>query len=79
MYLVSQGINQAQQILLISDRADWIWQHIPALLNRLGCGKFTNYLLDFYHEERTFTRFCALRVLMMKKKEALGLNRPVLI
>ncbi len=49
MYLLSLGINQAQQILLIADGADWIWQHIPTLLNRLGCGDFTHYLLDFYH------------------------------
>ena len=43
MYLVSLGINEAQQILLIADGADWIWQHIPPLLNRLGCGDKTSY------------------------------------
>lgn len=49
MYLVSLGINQSKQILLIADGADWIWQHIPTLLNRLGCRDFTHYLVDFYH------------------------------
>ncbi len=49
MYLVSLGINQAKEILLVADGADWIWQHIPPLLNRLGCGDFTHYLVDFYH------------------------------
>ena len=49
MYLVSLGISQAKQILLIADGAEWIWQHIPPLLNRLGCEKITHYLLDFYH------------------------------
>lgn len=49
MYLVSLGISQAKQILLIADAAEWIWQHIPPLLNRLGCEKITHYLLDFYH------------------------------
>ncbi len=49
MYLVSLGIAQAKQILLIADGADWIWQHIPPLLNQLGCQKITHYLLDFYH------------------------------
>jgi hypothetical protein len=49
MYLVSLGINQAQQILFIADGAEWIWQHIPPLLNQLGCEKITHYLLDFYH------------------------------
>ncbi|MGV2830717.1 hypothetical protein [Myxosarcina sp. GI1(2024)] len=33
----------------IADGADWIWQHIPPLLNRLGCGDKTSYLVDFYH------------------------------
>ena len=58
MYLVSLGISQAKQILFIADGAEWIWQHIPPLLNRLGCEKITHYLLDFYHEMRTFTEFC---------------------
>ena len=49
MYLVSLEISQAKQILLIADGAEWIWQHIPPLLNRLGCEKITHYLLDFYH------------------------------
>jgi hypothetical protein len=49
MYLLNLGINQAQQILLIADGAEWIWQHIPPLLNKLGCKKITHYLLDFYH------------------------------
>ena len=59
MYLVSLGINQAQQILLIADGADWIWQHIPALLNRLGCGKFSHYLLDFYHATEHLQNFAS--------------------
>jgi hypothetical protein len=29
IYLVSLGITQAKQILLIADGADWIWLHIP--------------------------------------------------
>ena len=49
MYLVSLGIAQAKQILLIADGAEWIWQHIPSLLNRLACEEKTHYLLDFYH------------------------------
>ncbi|MDY6897259.1 MAG: hypothetical protein SWZ49_04180 [Cyanobacteriota bacterium] len=49
MYLVSLGIDRAQQILLIADGAEWIWQHIPPLLNDLGCEDKIYYLLDFYH------------------------------
>lgn len=49
MYLVNLGITQAKQILLIADGADWIWHHIPPLLNRLGCEEKIHCLLDFYH------------------------------
>lgn len=49
MHLVSLGINQAKQVLLIADGAEWIWKHIPPLLERLGCPHETYQLLDFYH------------------------------
>ena len=49
MYLVSLGINQAKQVLLIADGAEWIWRHIPPLLQKLGCPLETYQLLDFYH------------------------------
>ena len=49
MYLVSLGINQAKEILFIADGADWIWLHIPTLLNRLVCAEKIHYLVDFYH------------------------------
>lgn len=49
MHLVSLGINQAKQVLLISDAAEWIWKHIPTLLKRLGSPTETYHLLDFYH------------------------------
>ncbi|MEA5593394.1 MAG: ISLre2 family transposase [Rivularia sp. (in: cyanobacteria)] len=49
MYLVSLGINQAQQVLLIADGAEWIWKHIPPLLKKLNCPLETYQLLDFYH------------------------------
>ena len=54
MYLVSLGIKDAKEILLIADGADWIWQHIPPLLNRLDCGDKTNYLVDFYQKALSF-------------------------
>ena len=49
MHLVSLGISQAKQVLLIADGAEWIWKHIPPLLSRVGCPKETYQLLDFYH------------------------------
>lgn len=49
MYLVSLGIHQAKQVLLIADGAEWIWKHIPPLLEKLNCPLETYELLDFYH------------------------------
>ena len=49
MYLVSLGINQARQVLIIADGAEWIWKHIPPLLEKLNCPTETYQLLDFYH------------------------------
>jgi len=50
MHLVRLGINLASQVLLIADGAKWIWQHIPPLLQRLGCPpSSTHGVLDFYH------------------------------
>ena len=49
MYLVSMGIHQAKQVLLIADGAEWIWKHIPPLLQKLGSPLKTYQLLDFYH------------------------------
>ena len=69
MYLVSLGINQAKEILLIADGADWIWQHIPPLLNRLGCGDFTHYLVDFYHATEHLQDFASAA--FSKEKERL--------
>lgn len=50
MHLLRLGINLASQVLLVADGADWIWKHIPPLLQRLGCPPAsTHELLDFYH------------------------------
>lgn len=49
MYLINLGISQAKQVLLIGDGAEWIWNHIPTLLERLGLPTEAYQLLDFYH------------------------------
>ncbi|MBH8578229.1 ISLre2 family transposase [Nostocaceae cyanobacterium CENA369] len=49
MYLVDLGISQAKQVLLVADGAEWIWKHIPPLLEKLKCPSATYQLLDFYH------------------------------
>ncbi len=57
MHLVSLGITYAAQILLIADGAEWIWKHIPPLLERLGVIHKTEQLLDFYHVTEHLNRF----------------------
>lgn len=49
MYLVNLGISQAKQVLLVADGAEWIWKHIPPLLEKIKCPPTTYKLLDFYH------------------------------
>ena len=50
MHLVRLGVHLAKQVLLLADGALWIWERVPALLQRLGCPKERVIsLLDFYH------------------------------
>lgn len=58
MHLVRLGINQAKQVLLIADGAEWIWLRIPPLLKRLGCPPESILeLLDFYHVTEHLQQF----------------------
>ncbi len=51
MHLVSLGISQAKQVLLLADGAEWIWLCLPPLLQRLGCpAESIVELLDFYQD-----------------------------
>ena len=56
-HLVSLGISQAKQVLLIGDAAAWIWKHIPPLLTSLGCPESTYQLIDFYHVTEHISTF----------------------
>ncbi len=49
MHLVDLGISHAQEVLLIADGAEWIWKHIPPLLESLGLTNEIYQLIDFYH------------------------------
>lgn len=49
MYLVDLKINQATQVLLVADGAEWIWKHIPPMFTKLKCPTATYQVLDFYH------------------------------
>ncbi len=70
MYLVSLGISQAKQVLLIADGAEWIWKHIPPLLNQLGVQKITHYLLDFYHATEHLQNFAFAAFSEEKERKA---------
>ena len=58
MYLVSLGINQARQVLLIADGAEWIWKHIPPLLEKLNCPTETYQSHRLLSRYRTHTSIC---------------------
>ncbi|NEP53763.1 MAG: ISLre2 family transposase [Moorea sp. SIO3C2] len=50
MHCVRLGLIHAQQILLVSDGAEWIWSRIPTLLKTLGVNpERVIELIDFYH------------------------------
>jgi hypothetical protein len=37
MHLRQWGVPQTESIVLLGDGAKWIWNHVPALLQQLGC------------------------------------------
>lgn len=50
MHCVRLGLIHAQQVLLVSDGAEWIWSRIPKLLKTLGVDtERVIELIDFYH------------------------------
>ena len=57
MHLISLGISQAKQVLLIADGAEWIWKHIPPLLKKLKSPDATYQLFDFYHVTERLHKF----------------------
>jgi hypothetical protein len=57
MHLISLGISQAKQVLLIADGAEWIWKHIPLLLKKLKSPDATYQLFDFYHVTERLQKF----------------------
>ena len=50
LYLHQLGIELANQVVLLGDGAHWIWDHIPSLLQKLGCkGEQVTEILDYCH------------------------------
>lgn len=71
MHLIRLGINLASQVLLIADGAEWIWKHIPPLLQSLGCPlKSTHELLDFYHATEHLQTFADATFTQLEQKQA---------
>lgn len=71
MHLVRLGINLASQVVLIADGAEWIWRHIPALLQRLGCPQeSTHGLLDFYHATEHLQMFADAAFTQPREQQA---------
>jgi hypothetical protein len=71
MHLVRLGINLASQVVLIADGAKWIWQHIPPLLQRLGClPQSTHGLLDFYHATEHLHTFAEAAFTQLPEQQA---------
>ncbi len=71
MHLVRNGINLASQVLLIADGAEWVWKHIPPLLQRLGCPPESNSeLLDFYHATEHLQTFADAVFTQAKEQQA---------
>ncbi len=70
MHLVHNGINLASQVLLIADGAEWIWKHIPPLLQRLGCPPESNSeLLDFYHATEHLHTFAEAAFTQLREQQ----------
>jgi hypothetical protein len=58
VYLVKLGVVYAEQVLMVADGAPWIWQRLPALLERLGVPASKRIeLIDFYHAAEHLRRF----------------------
>ncbi len=62
MHLVRLGINQAKQVLLLADGAEWIWLRIPPLLKRARLVRLSllwNYWI-FSMRGRSLAEFCRI-------------------
>ncbi len=57
MHLISLGISQAKQVLLIADGAEWKCKHIPPLLEKLKSPEATYQLFDFSHVTERLQKF----------------------
>lgn len=68
MHLVRLGIVEAQQVLLLADGADWIWQRLPQLLKKLQVPSERVFeVIDFYHAAEHLQTFAEAACTSKKK------------
>ncbi len=61
-YLAAIGITAAKQILFIADGAPWIWDRIPALIEKLGINPAkVRQIIDWYHAVEHLNTVATLR------------------
>lgn len=61
-YLEKLGAVQAEHVVFVADGAEWIWNRVPALGEKLGLkpNQF-HQVLDFYHAVEHLTKVAGLR------------------
>ncbi len=61
-YLEKLGAVEAEHVVFVSDGAEWIWNRVPALGEKLGLkpNQF-HQVLDFYHAVEHLTKVAGLR------------------
>lgn len=61
-YLQALKIEEADQVLFVSDGAKWIWNRLDALRDTLNLdGRNVHFLVDFYHAVEHLNKVAALR------------------
>lgn len=61
-YLKKLGVDEADQLLFVSDGAVWIWDRVSSLISNLGISlKQCLLVLDFYHVVEHLTSFATLK------------------
>ena len=61
-YLQALKIENADQILFVSDGAPWIWNRLSALCDTLNLdGQNVHFLIDFYHAVEHLNKVASLR------------------
>lgn len=75
-YLKALKIEEADQILFVSDGAPWIWNRLSALWDTLKLdGQNAHFLLDFYHAVEHLNKVASLRKDWSSKNRKQWLNK----